>query len=260
MFPQPSPYHQDRHLVIKCVVASTATREFVTRTSGLMLGRSVPDKQAYLDAAYHYCRYVMETETRVGSLLEPNMLDHFESEDASYAPLVLAQIVTPRRRLNKIAHLLARFPRFKTTASLVLVEGATEKAFLDALGESGLVAFTSYEYESYDGKSNARPARLDALIRDRQRRGYSVWVQGDDDGKPRGGVRALVAERAIPLGEEHIFAFEWDFETSWPLRVLWVALDKLETPALPAEPDEFIATIAARGPPVVRALKQTYGI
>lgn len=242
-----------RALDIKCGVAAKALEEFAARTARLASGRPVEDVQAWLDAAWHFFKFVYGSELQNGVFLSGGLLDHY----GDLAPMVFGQILSLRDHLDEMARLLARFPEYRSLTSVLLVEGESELAFIQETRRSGLAAFLNFGVRSYQGKGNAQKRKIELLLRHYRERGVTSYVQGDADGRAGGPVQSLVDHGLIP--PERAFVFSYDFETAVPPALLLEAIQRLPS-ELAVGPSDFIAGLAAEGGPVLPAVLRRWGV
>ena len=253
-FVERNPYNPDRAQDIRCGVAVKALREFITRTAHLVSGGPAPDVQAYLDGAFHFFRYTHDAEIGTGRFLDAGMLDFY----AEQVPMVFGSIAGRRRHLDKMAEALDRFPEFRTSASVLLVEGHTEAQFVTTLRESGFAWFLYFDVASYDGKGNADAKRLRMLLKDYKKRGYKVYAQGDRDGHPTGAVDGLVDSGL--LASDNAFLFGFDFESAVPLGLLYDVLVDLGRAPVGVSRVGFVATLASATTAISKAIPTTWAL
>lgn len=255
------PDKPNRAREIQCGVAATALTEFVHRTVGLLVTASTEQKQAYLDGAYHFTKFVLTAETMIGNFLDPRHMNWMEQ----YVPAVFGQVVYCGTHLEQMGASLRNLERFRAVTSVLLVEGAAEVAFLKAVGRRGGHGVWGYEVLSYGGKDKMRAKRISELFDDHERRGRNVFIQGDRDGAEKGVVDYLVhphnpGDRSL-LDEDRVFCFSHDLESSWPLELLFLALRKVGFGEnLPKTFDEFHSKMAPPTESVLDRLKTEYQI
>jgi hypothetical protein len=206
---------------IKCGVVVSALRIFVNRTFPILQGLDPGKRQAYLDAAYHLTQLLFDAETMIGMYMSDDYM-----EESRYAPLYYGRgIVQLRDRLNSIAEYLCQIPQFESQRAILFVEGWSEKAFLDKLRESGAWWFISLLIEVYGGRGNRRPGRIEMLLENYVSLGYRIFIQGDADGHNHDIFQEIVRKGMV--SKDHAFIFDYDFETSVPLSLLFLALQQL---------------------------------
>ena len=109
---------------------------------------------------------------------------------------------------------------------ILLVEGQSEKFFVEKLKESHLSWFSDLRVETYGGNGNAQPKRIQMQIEGYNDIGYMCFMQGDKDGKQDcQAFNRLIKNQSI--NKDNIFLFEYDFESSIPLHMLFQIIQKL---------------------------------
>jgi hypothetical protein len=139
----------------------------------------------------------------------------------------------------------------------LLVEGWAEKAFLDKLRESHFSHFLDLLVECYDGKGNRRSKRIAMLLGRYVELGYTIYAQGDADGKPGEIFRALV--EAGHLKAENNFVFSFDFETAVPVPLLVRAMRRIGL-TLKFKPHELQDALKAAPASVNDVLRDKFGV
>ena len=252
-FALPNPHNPAKKLEIKCGVAETALRNFIERTILLAEPLDVPSKQAYLDGAFFLTKFVLDAEQSIGSSINKDLLDWL----GDFAPATFGRLIHIRDTLNSLAQCLSTLPGFNSKRSLLLVEGWTEKAFLDKLKESHTSWFLDLLVECYEGKGNRRSKRI-AMLLDRYRKiGYNIYAQGDADGSPDPIFKGLI-DRGH-LERSRTFTFKHDFESSIPLPLLLRAMKRIGVP-LTFKPSDLAASLHRNQRSVITALRDDFGV
>lgn len=203
---------------IRCGVVVTALSNFIERTFSVALSLNRAQLQHYLDAAFYYAAFVLESEQSIGASLNSDILNWF----GKLVPVHFGHAVRIRDTLNKLGECLRHLPDFNTRRSVLMVEGEAEKAFLEKLRESHSSWFLERLVESYGGRGNRKPKRIAMLLEQYNKLGYGICFQGDADGK--GGEQFAPFIAAGQLLKENTFAFRHDFESAVPLPLLGLAL------------------------------------
>jgi len=210
-----------KHDDIRCGVISEAIRNLVRATFPVVKELDDSQTQKYLDGAFFYARFVGEAEGMIGMCIESDCVNFF----GEYSPMVFGGITRLREHLDSIASHWRAIEDLHSTQHILLVEGQSEKAFLDELRKSHFTSFLHLKIDVYEGKGNRRPGKLRMLLDRYARNGYIVYLQGDADGSPADVFNDLV--RAGCVEQQNAFAFQYDFETAMPPEVLHGALSAM---------------------------------
>jgi hypothetical protein len=131
--------------------------------------------------------------------------------------------LSTRLVLNQYAEAVAKLPiRRVLPERFVFVEGESEEAFLHRLRDLRFLS-SHLEFESLQGKGNAKPSRFP--LRLLKRRGYHICVQLDGDSRRQDRYREL--REAVKNVGGSVFVFSRDFESSFPAPFLHFALQQL---------------------------------
>jgi hypothetical protein len=218
---RPSRFRADRFEEIRCGVAVDVLSNFVKHTFDLLEGIPTEAIQGYLDGAYYLQRFVLESERITGSLIDQDMLKWY----SHYVPMAFGNVISLREHLNKAAGCFQGLPWLRSLKGILLVEGPSEKAFLDKLKESHLASHLYLKVETYGGGGNRRAKRIQMLLDQYMSLGYVVYIQGDADGKYADIFDGLVIKGSVRA--ENTFVFQNDFESAIPLQILHMALKNL---------------------------------
>ena len=215
-----------RKLDIKCGVAKEALRNFVHRTIFVLEQDSWIRRQKYLDAAFYFYKYVIESEQWNGTFIDNAKLDWW----GEYSKKFFGEIIPIRDTLNELGNCLKEFPELYEGTSILLVEGEAEMTFISNLkGDGEYSNIWRFVVDSYGGKSNKLPRRIKMLLDDYKDKGYTIYIQGDEDGTGNGTGCDKFVEYVNQnyLDKNRIFQFQYDFETSIPLKLLYQVLIEL---------------------------------
>lgn len=253
-YTQPAPGNPKHKLDIKCGVAKDALSNFIHLTFHFLDNANEKQKQDYLDGAYHFYDFVIKAEQHIGFYISKEKIEWRGNKNSI---MTLADIITLRDILNRLGDSMKSFPDFDSGSSLLLVEGETEKVFLEKLKESGSTWFVWLIIESYGGKPNKLPKRIQMLINDYKRKGYKVYFQGDADGKEGNMFKEFIDKKTIPA--ENAFQFKFDFETAIPSGLLWDTLNELNL-INNATLDSFRDKMSIRNEPISKILLREYSL
>lgn len=240
--PYPLPRSAGRLAEIKCGVVEKVIANYVQGVFPLLLTYSKRELQAFLDGSYHLVQFVYDAEQLIGSMMNEYYMKWLG--EAKYRALFFGGATRLRRNLDAFAGAVQHLDAFHTTSAVILTEGESEQAFLEKLGDSGLLWFQDLDVQSYSGRSNKTPKKLTMLARRLKSQGYELFVQADRDGKAGAELQALIREGLVKT--ENTFEFKLDFESAFPTYWLFAALGDLQ--ALPGVTlAEFDKKMSARG-------------
>ena len=129
-----NPHHinPNRSLEKQCGVTESVLKNYVNSCFPLLMKCGSKEKQKFLDASFYFIDYINTTEALIGGYLNTEIVDFY----GSYGPSLFGTIVTLRTKLDKIACHLKLIPEFHTTKGYLLVEGKSEKTFVETLKEA----------------------------------------------------------------------------------------------------------------------------
>ena len=207
---------------IQCGVAIEAVRNYVHTTFNELEKLSKDQLQGYLDGAYHLTMYVFESELYIGRAMDSRYLNAFKE----WSPAFFGQLASLRKHLDSFSASTSIIPSFQTSKGIILVEGESEKAFIDTLKLSHATWFLNLNVEVYQGKSNRGHPKLRLLLQNYNSKGYRPYIQGDADGGAINIFDALIQNNSI-IKKENTFVFKYDFETAVPSHITYSVLKAL---------------------------------
>lgn len=252
-FAQPIPDSPGQFVEIRCGVTATALTNFITRTFDVFSNLSPEHRQDYLDAAFHYARYVHDSEQILGMHLSKRHLDYW----SQFSPVVFGQVAKLRQSLEGLAGALSSIQQFRTGKGILLVEGASEVSFFDQLRQTHISWFIDLIVKQYKGRGNRRTNRLEMLLQHYVATGYKIYISGDADGGSTNIFDALILKKLV--SPDATFAFKYDFETSIPNGLLYKALQDMGELA-GVDFGKFCCERSAYSGSVVQLLAAVYGI
>jgi hypothetical protein len=213
----------------------------------------LPQRQAYLDGSFHLLRFILEAEQTIGNALSDDFLNWL----GDHSPTYFGRITHLRDSLNSLGHCFRQIPELSSQRSLLIVEGWAEKAFLDKLRESHSSWFLHLLVECYDGRGNRRSKRIAMLLDKYVELGYTIYAQGDADGKPGEIFKGLV--EAGQLEVNNTFIFPIDFESAIPIHLLFRALRRIGV-TITFTPTQLRDAAQQRGGSINAVLRNHFGI
>lgn len=220
-YTKPHPKWDWKKQEIQCGVKSEVIKNFIKLSFPYLVKGDMMVKKHLLSAAYYLADFALTAETQVGILIDPDWLKWL----GNYAPSFFGQVVHLREILNKAAQDLSHVPGIYDRKPILLVEGQSEKVFLEKLRESHLAWFTDLRIEVYGGNGNRHPKRIQMRLDKYVEDGYVCFMEGDADGKQKDVFDKLLKQGTVK--KENVFQFAHDFETSIPPYILLKALNNL---------------------------------
>jgi len=252
-FTVPKPNNSYRKEDIKCGIAATSIKNFIKYTWMVFEKLDKKHKQKYLDGLYHFLQYIYKTEQNIGMFLDEDMLKHFENS----VPSIFGNIHSLRSDLNNFVHFFKDIPEFKVKKGILLVEGWSEKMFLQRIFEGGYIWSHRFDIEVYEGTSNKSPKKLQLLLSKLRNDGYKIYIQGDKDGKDIDMFQEH--KKRNLLNEASIFQFKQDFETAFPPKLMFYILNDLEL-ITEVEYEDFFNKLYPCEGGIVRKIMETFNI
>lgn len=210
--------YPDRARDIQCGVAKLALQNFLRVSWRKLECFNRAEKQRFIDGLFHWTQYVLNAEIDIGSYTDERLLSY--RGDATNRR-IMSYVSMNRRHLEKFAYFFRDLPGFAESPFWVLVEGESEKVFLERLLELRVIDFRVLGVETYKGKGNRRLKRLH--LEHLSSRGFKVVLQTDLDGQKsleKGGFVEYMEEQGGTF-----FAFQPDFESVFPPSILHQALE-----------------------------------
>lgn len=208
---------------IKCGVIAQSLRGLVKLSENEFSNLSLENQQKYLDALYYFTQYIIDSDSLFSSLQSPEEL--VENYGSKVGLRMIGGISRTRDNLNKACALLQGIPFVSSKRIMLLVEGASEAAFVSRLLIRDSYLLHNVEVKSYDCESNKKYNVIRLLIQEYQSKGYQVLIQVDVDGKPDNlneanywGLKEHVS-KGLLQGDD-IFPFSEDLEASYPPELL----------------------------------------
>ncbi len=243
-YAQKHPANPERSIDIQCGVAVDFVRNYINTTFSMIGELSTSERQAYLNSAYYLTCYVQNSEQLVGSFISEDYLKYW----GEYAPWLYGMSKETSNFLADAHREMKDVPFFKSQKSVLFVEGESEKIFADT--------FLDIEVENYSGNGRLKYDKIEYTFRKYTERGYKVYLQSDNDGKPENQVVAKIIAKGL-LPEENVFCFKYDFETAIPIHVFHQILidNKLIEDTFDNYIAEYIGNIG-----IVKYTERKYGI
>jgi|GEM_PF-2239998 len=211
---------------VQCGFAAEALKNFILNTSFVLSNADNCKKQKYLDCAYYFCWYIFKSEQLNKIVTEQDLFKQWGWDSKAYS----SEIIGLRDTLNNLSKCIKDFPELFFKTSVLFVEGESEEIFIENVrGKDTYFRAWRFNVECYNGKDNKRNARINMLLDDYKEKGYSIYFQGDEDGRGDGSGYDRFKSHINKgyLTKEDIFQFKYDFETAIPRKLLFETLQDL---------------------------------
>jgi len=204
----------NRRADMQCGVAVDALTNFINSTYEIYISCNDEQKQHYLDAAFYFCRFVHDNEIDIGKFANSYHVQDWAKGREDNATSLFSCVLRSRHVLDCLAENLRKIDAFPSIEGVVLVEGWSEYAFIHNLKESGLWHFDDLRIDVYEGKGNRKAKKLQLLSKKYMQTGFRLFLQGDADGQ----TADIFSEHRsrFKMGDNQLFAFKYDLETSYP--------------------------------------------
>jgi hypothetical protein len=189
-FTKQNPNVPNKLLDIRCGAVVEALRSFVRCSFSSACKLSPEQRQNYIDAAFQLTQFVTEAEWYLGGMMNKEFMNWWGTDEFRLGFFSLA--TRTREHLDSFAGKLSKAGLLRFKRTLILVEGPSEKMFLEKLR---LVAFTWFQdlrVETYAGRSNRRYANLRLYAQRLREDGYELFIQGDGDARTQSQFHDLV--------------------------------------------------------------------
>jgi hypothetical protein len=204
----------------QCGVAISALDNFLKDTFHEILDSTDYKKQMFLDSAFYFCKYVLESEQVNSILINRAKFKQYGWDSKAYS----AMIPPIRETLNEFSKSLKEIPELFKKNYVLLVEGQSEMVFINYLRGNGH-SFRNWFFivDSYYGKDKKKPGQIKMLLDKYKETGYLVCLQGDEDGNGDGSgydkFKSFIHDNYIL--KENVFQFKYDFETAIPKKTIY---------------------------------------
>lgn len=206
----------------------------------------------FLDGLYYLQLFIPNIINEVKYFIDPfkltNSNDSFKDR--------ISRILQLRNYLNQIGNNFKEISHYQSLNNVLLVEGKTEKIFLQKMMFLGEFRNANIIIDDYDGNNNMSDKKIKMLIENFKKIGYEIYMQGDKDGKKID--RFQNHKTSNLLKTTNIFQFEYDFETSIPLFLFHEVLVHLNL--LKVNKTEFVNKLLPSNKSVNKSLLELYNV
>ncbi|HCG7279381.1 TPA: hypothetical protein NJ358_000107 [Vibrio parahaemolyticus] len=215
---------------IKCGVVSKSLKGVIELSESQFTSLNPDERQKFIDALYYLVQYVISSDTFISSIQKPKEL--VENYGLVVGFKIIGGVSRTRDYLNKACALLQSIPFVGSKRIMLLVEGASEAAFIERLLVRDSYLLHNVEVKSYDSESNKKYNVIRLLIQEYKSKGYHVLIQVDVDGKSENlnesnvwGLKEHVQKGLLAFDD--IFSFSEDLESSYPKELLCESLSEM---------------------------------
>jgi len=252
-YAKPHPRFPGKMLEIKCGIVVKAISNFVSNTFNLLKDMNSEQIQNYIDGAFYFSNFIYAAELSIANCINDDILEHFKET----SPSIFGHVVALREKLNALAGALRTIPKFRVFKGILLVEGSSEKTFLEELRKAHFYWTLEPTVEVYGGKGGKRLKRIGMLVRKYKEQGYKIYIQGDADGKNSDIFQSLINKGYVE--KDCTFAFKHDFETAVPAKFLLEALQKTGK-LTNIDLEDFKKNIYSKNVSVIKSIKEYYSV
>lgn len=138
-YAEPHPLWQWKKKEIICGVKSEIIRNYIYFIFNIGSNSNSLQQELLLSSAYFIAEFAIEAEVQLGRLQNQKSLNSF----GEYAKSLFGNLIHLREILNKAAQDLNQVPQVYKPKPILLVEGQSEKAFIEGLKNTNLYCFKS---------------------------------------------------------------------------------------------------------------------
>lgn len=209
---RPDDYHNFEY--IKCGVVSKFIEQYALLANTAYIEFNDNEKNEFLTSFYLLSKFVFEAESLIGLFQQDNFVS--ELYDGLLGPQIIGSVADIRHLLNDACSHLQHVTSLSSQRIMLLVEGQSEKDFVEKFASLNSPYFDRIVVESYDGDANKKKGKLHLLLNYFKNKGYKVIIQIDCDGKFSAnnfGLQSYINSNLIT--ENDIYEFTYDLESSY---------------------------------------------
>ena len=197
---------------IQCGVVSSFIEGYLDIANKKYQCLSKPQKEEFLKGFYHLTKFIYDAENYIGAFQEKDFISSMYNEQVGERFLGLSADISDS--LVKASSHLKNTAFTRSERIMLLVEGQSEKDFVELFTKLNSAYFSGVYVESYDGKENKRKEKIFLLINYFKEKGFKVIFQIDQDGNPDINLNQHITSNLIT--ENDFFAFGEDLEAAYP--------------------------------------------
>ena len=206
---------------VQCGVVRNFIEEYMNISAKEFNALSEPSRNDFLLGLYYLAKFVFDSENYIGAFQQRGFINEMYTEQVANRLLGLAtdiQIV-----LQKACENLKQVDFTCSKRLMLLVEGASEKEFIEQYSKLELGFIGSVYVESYDGKDNRDKKKIFQIINYFKSKGFKVLMQIDKDGKE---INLNQHVSSGLFAHEDYFAFSEDLENTYPHELIAECLEE----------------------------------
>ncbi|WP_300176642.1 hypothetical protein [uncultured Aliivibrio sp.] len=209
---------------VQCGVVRSFIEEYIDISAIEFETLSDASKNEFLSGLYYLSKFVFDSENYVGAFQQHGFIKEMYTEQVAKRLLGLATDM--QITLQKSCEYLKQVDFTCTQRLMLLVEGASEKEFIEQYSKLELGFIGNVYVESYDGKDNRDKKKIFQMINYFKSKGFKVLMQIDKDGKD---IRLTQHVKSRLFDHEDYFAFSEDLENTYPNELIAECLEEFDS-------------------------------
>jgi len=197
---------------IQCGVVSSFIEEYLGIANQKYQYLNSNQKEDFLKGLYHLTKFIYDAENYIGAFQEKGFISSFYNEQVGERLLGLSTDISDS--LIKASSYFRNISFTRSERIMLLVEGQSEKDFVELFIKLNSAYFSCVFVESYDGKDNKRKEKVFLLINYFKEKGFKVIFQIDQDGNSDINLNPHIKSKLITVDD--FFAFSEDLEATYP--------------------------------------------
>ncbi|WP_318483372.1 hypothetical protein [Photobacterium leiognathi] len=206
---------------VQCGVVKSFIEEYIDISATEFETLSETSKNEFLLGLYYLSKFVFDSENYVGAFQQRGFINEMYTEQVANGLLGLATDI--RISLQRACEHLKQVDFTRAQRLMILVEGASEKEFIEQYSKLELGFIGSVYVESYDGKDNRDKKKIFQLINHFKSKGFKVLMQIDKDGKD---INLNQHVQSGLFDHNDYFAFSEDLENTYPNELIAECLEE----------------------------------
>ncbi|HFQ5568043.1 TPA: hypothetical protein ACGUM2_004428 [Vibrio vulnificus] len=206
---------------VQCGVVKNFIEEYIDISAAEFVTLSETSKNEFLLGLYYLSKFVFDSENYVGAFQQRGFINEMYTEQVANRLLGLATDI--RISLQRACEHLKQVDFTRAQRLMILVEGASEKEFIEQCSKLDVGFIGSVYVESYDGKDNRDKKKIFQLINHFKSKGFKVLMQIDKDGRD---ISLSQHVNSGLFGHEDYFAFSEDLENTYPNELIAECLEE----------------------------------
>lgn len=209
-------YHE-----VQCGVVKSFIEEYVDISADNFDKLSTISKNDFLLGLYYLSKFVFDSENYIGAFQQQGFIEEMYTEQVAKRLLGLATDI--QISLQRACEHLWKVDFTCAKRIMLLVEGVSEKEFIEQYAKLELGFIGNVYVDSYDGKDNRGKNKIFKIINYFKNKGFKVLMQIDKDGKE---VNLNQHVNSGLLTNDDYFAFTEDLENTYPNELIAECLEE----------------------------------